>query len=149
MNRIEFLKILDAELNGQMNLAEINQNLQYYDSYIREQIEMGKTEEEVMARLGDPRLIARTILDASDGKNEYMDEDVREEQNQKSIFYFNGKKIDLSKWYMKLLTGMIVVLTLAIIISLIVLMIKVAIWIAVPVLIIVAVIYAIQHIFSK
>lgn len=153
MNRNEFLKILDEELNGQINLAEINQNLQYYDSYIREQIEMGKTEEEVMEQLGDPRLIARTILDTSEAAEESVYEDFtgyqQEEEPSKPIFYFNGKKIDLSKWYMKLLTAVIAVLTLAIVISIVVLIIKVAIWIAVPVLIMIAVIYLIQHIVKK
>lgn len=153
MNRVEFLKILDEELNGKINLGEINQNLQYYDSYIREQMEQGKTEEEVMKHLGDPRLIAKTILSTAKAAEQavYEDEMInqQEESSKKSVFYFNGKRIDLSKWYMKLLTAIIVVLTLAIVISIVVLMIKVAVWIALPVLVIAGIIYLLQHIFGR
>ena len=63
MNRTEFLEQLRESLTGEVSPARLDENLRYYDTYIRTQMKLGKSEEEVMAQLGDPRLIARTIID--------------------------------------------------------------------------------------
>ena len=39
--------------------------LRYYDDYIRSERQKGRSEADIMEELGDPRLIARTILDTS------------------------------------------------------------------------------------
>lgn len=162
MNRITFLKTLEVELDGQISPAEINQNLHYYDSYIREQMEKGMQEEEVMAQLGDPRLIARTICDTAQaaGQVYYEEEDYTQEKSygdsasydrkaSQQVVYINGKAVDFSKWYVKLLTAVIALLTLAVVISLLVLIIRVAIWLALPALVICGIIYILQHFFYR
>lgn len=62
MSKNEFLELLRAALSGEIPDLEIESNMKYYEEYIR--TEGYKTsEEEVVNQLGDPRLIAKTIID--------------------------------------------------------------------------------------
>ena len=46
----------------------MQENVAYYDGYISVQVNIGRTEEEVTADLGDPWVIAQTIIDAEEAK---------------------------------------------------------------------------------
>lgn len=61
MDREEFLKQLQESLSGRVSDSAIRENVTYYSSYIREQVDGGKTESEVISMLGNPRLLAKTI----------------------------------------------------------------------------------------
>ena len=61
MGREEFLKILRESLETSLEKVAINEQLDYYDKYISDEIKKGRTEKEVLEELGDPRLIAKTI----------------------------------------------------------------------------------------
>ena len=63
MDKKEFLDILRSQLSGQMSEQQIAAHIQYYSSYIEERTAAGNSESEVLRELGDPRLIARTLLD--------------------------------------------------------------------------------------
>lgn len=65
MNKQEFLNKLRAALNGRISPEQVNENVNYYEEYINTQIRMGKSEQDVLASLGDPRLIARTIIETA------------------------------------------------------------------------------------
>ena len=58
MTKQEFLEKLRLALNGRVSPAQLMENLSYYEDYINTEIRKGKGEEEVLAGLGDPRLIA-------------------------------------------------------------------------------------------
>ena len=62
MTKQEFLEKLRLALTGNVPGSVVSENLQYYEDYINTEIRKGKSEEEVLAALGDPRLIARTII---------------------------------------------------------------------------------------
>ena len=62
MTKFEFLDKLKIALTGKVSATLVEENMTYYNEYIDSQIRMGKSEEEVMNMLGDPRLIARTIV---------------------------------------------------------------------------------------
>ena len=66
MTRKEFLHELQVALQGEIGQAAVNENIKYYDNYIMEESRKGKSEEEVTAQLGNPRLIAKTLIDTSD-----------------------------------------------------------------------------------
>ncbi|MCR4908011.1 MAG: DUF1700 domain-containing protein [Lachnospiraceae bacterium] len=66
MTRYEFLNELKTTLSGNVSDSVLNENLEYYDEYIASEIRSGKSEEEILKSLGEPRLIARTIIDTSD-----------------------------------------------------------------------------------
>ena len=70
MNRQEFIDKLQEALAGEISAGDLQSNLAYYRDYISSEISRGRTEEEVMAELGDPRLIARTIIDAQTAEEE-------------------------------------------------------------------------------
>ena len=75
MSKAEFLHALQGRLAETLPREKVEEHVQYYESYIIEEIHQGKTEEEVMEELGDPLLIAKTIMDTS------------EEDTQQQTFY--------------------------------------------------------------
>ncbi|MCI9046139.1 MAG: DUF1700 domain-containing protein [Hungatella sp.] len=70
MRKEEFLQTLRRALTGDVPPGVVEENIRYYDSYITEEVRKGRTEEEVTGEIGDPRLIARTIEDTTDGAGE-------------------------------------------------------------------------------
>ena len=82
MTKYEFLNDLKASLIGNVSGQIINENMQYYDEYISGEVRKGKTERETLDELGDPRLIARTIIDTqgdNSARSTYADESWEEE----------------------------------------------------------------------
>lgn len=67
MTRSEFLSQLKEALEGDLNSSAVQENVNYYNNYITEEVAKGKSEEEVLQMLGDPWILAHTIIDASDG----------------------------------------------------------------------------------
>ena len=63
MRRAEFLSILREQLSGKMHEGRIAAHLRYYEDYIQSRVRKGETEESVITSLGNPRLIAKTLLD--------------------------------------------------------------------------------------
>lgn len=130
MNKIEFLNNLRAALSLELPVNEIESNIQFYDEYITTNMTK-KNEEEILNELGDPRLIAKTLIETyqiSHGtsysghrtNNEY-----RESQTNDSNEYYNqGREASSNKhnnsthfgigsfikWYHKLILCIIVVL---------------------------------------
>jgi len=132
MNREEFLRGLQSALSGAVPPAVLQENLRYYDDYIRTEMQNGRTESQVMEELGDPRLIARTILDTTPGAEEGSFEEYRpygsyvsDGSDSGNGSYGNGSSgtggsssggfrggihyYDLNKWYWKLLGVVIVI----------------------------------------
>lgn len=69
----EFLRKLRSALSGEIPEHEIEQNLNYYADYFIAQANNGKNEAQILEELGDPSLIARSIIDADriSGKASY------------------------------------------------------------------------------
>lgn len=65
MTKQEFLDTLRRTLSGRIPSGEINDHIHYYQNYIDGQIRQGKTEQEVMEQLGDPHILAKTIVQMS------------------------------------------------------------------------------------
>ena len=63
MRKEEFLEKLRARLSQTMSVQEVTAQVYYYENYIQEQMRNGRSEEEVLAELGDPLLIAKTLMD--------------------------------------------------------------------------------------
>ena len=70
MTRQEFLDILGRSLRRELSEQEVLDNIRYYEDYINREIQTGKSEEQVLADLGDPRLIAKTILQVDQQREE-------------------------------------------------------------------------------
>jgi uncharacterized membrane protein len=61
MDKKEFLSILREALEGEVDSRVVEQNISFYNDYISSQA--NKSEEEVIEEIGDPRLIAKTIIE--------------------------------------------------------------------------------------
>lgn len=63
MNKKEFLEELQKNLAGEVPRKEIESNIAYYNNYISSQGAANGSEEAVIKEIGEPRLIARTIIE--------------------------------------------------------------------------------------
>ena len=61
-------RALERTLGNDLDRETVQENVAYYDGYISVQVNIGRTEEEVTADLGDPWVIAQTIIDAEEAK---------------------------------------------------------------------------------
>lgn len=133
MTRTEFLDKLKEALKGSLSDREVQENVEYYAQYIAEETRQGKSEEEILSMLGDPWILARTIIDASDGTDretvygsgqdtaytQYRTD--RRYDQQKNGGYEEEKRrvhiLGLNTWWKKLLLLLCVVLVIAVIVS--------------------------------
>lgn len=89
MDRTEFIERLQRALAGGVNSSRVAENVQYYREYIDMEIRKGRSEEEVLGSLGDPRLLAKSIIEAnkragvSEGTNRTYDEEREESYAEK------------------------------------------------------------------
>lgn len=148
MSKNEFIQGLEAALSGNVPPETVRENLIYYRDYIRTELEKGRTEQDIMDELGDPRLIARTIMDTTPGAEEGAFEPYhfrvffgegsqtgsysqgsgygQDSSYSQNDGYTQGSGsrghvhyYDLNKWYWKLLAVVVVVLFLMLLFTLI------------------------------
>ncbi len=75
MNKYDFVTGLQRHLTGKVSPEKLQELTRYYNQYIDTEIRKGKSEKEVLDALGDPRLLAKSIISA-EGNNIYDEEDV-------------------------------------------------------------------------
>ena len=68
MSRQDFIDALKRALYGKIDDFTLADHIQYNEGYIAQEIASGKSEQEVLNELCDPRLISRTLLEAADTK---------------------------------------------------------------------------------
>ena len=113
MRKEEFLQTLRRALTGDVPPGVVEENIRYYDGYISEEVRKGRSEEEVIKEIGDPRLIARTIEDTTDGGgNVYQSGAYEYGENGggygESSYGGSFRVFRLDKWYWKLLLALLV-----------------------------------------
>ena len=120
MTKQDFLDGLRRSLSSGLEPEQINEHIRYYSDYIDSQIRMGVAEEEVMASLGEPRWIAKTILGMEDVETvteEYVEEDKAQDDKYR-YFNINGKTIRLPGWLFTILVCVVSFFVLSIVFSL-------------------------------
>ena len=105
MNRQEFLRILRETLQSRLTPQETEQHVEYYRTYIEEEIREGKTEMEILDVPGDPRLIARTILDTTVSSGNTQQQDYYEESRTEACEGEHTKVPDTAKRILYLCVG--------------------------------------------
>lgn len=65
MTRSEFMDSLHRALAGSLTSSTVNENMRYYEEYFDTQLRSGQSEAEIVSGLGDPRLLAKTIIQTS------------------------------------------------------------------------------------
>lgn len=68
MNKQDFIDRLRLTLSGRLTAEQVQEHVDYYEDYINTQVRLGYREEDVLRNLGEPRLIAKTIIETS-GRN--------------------------------------------------------------------------------
>lgn len=118
MDRVTFINELRAALASRVNPQVVTENINYYEEYINTEVRKGRNEDEVIAGLGDPRLLARNIADAEkraaasseyEDSEEYIYEDADSGEN-------DGPKIKVHHvplWLVILIVVLVLVLILA------------------------------------
>lgn len=110
MNKEDFLEKLRLSLLGEVDSNVINDNIKYYEEYIMSENRKGKTEADVLAMLGDPRLIAKTIIETNQNgdysrNEEYVGE--REEEGRTKIY-------QLPRWVIWLVIALVIIVIIGI-----------------------------------
>ena len=111
MSRFEFTEKLRKALSGRVNYQIVNDNVAYYENYIDSEIRKGRSEKEVLNELGDPRLLARTIIDTAEESDRVYGEE-EEERNGKNLF---GRILLLPSWVFVLLMFVVFLVVLNIV----------------------------------
>lgn len=89
MTKLEFIEELRGALAGEVRQEVVYENVNYYSSYIDEQVRTkGISEEEAVAALGRGTMVAKSIIEAEKSgvrkAQEYVEAQEREERHQQT-----------------------------------------------------------------
>lgn len=98
MTKQEFIDRLRAALNGRIPTAKVSDTINYYEDYINTEIRKGRSEDEVLASLGDPRLIAKTIIQTSSDTDTTAQSAGYSRGNQESAYQNKGYQGDYGRY---------------------------------------------------
>lgn len=124
MNKYEFITELQKYLTGKVSTYKLQDLTRYYQDYIDTEIRKGRAEEEVIASLGDPRLLAKSIVTAQRNADTEWEEEYSEgyanemgnDQKKRTQFIYNGKEIPRWKLW---LYGILAVVALFVVFALV------------------------------
>jgi len=104
MTREDFINTLRRSISGVNDYQFVSDTIEYYQNYIETEIRKGSTEKEVLDSLGDPRLIAKSIL-ASRGfdsaESNYEENQPASSDESVHITTRRGRSFDLPRWLVK------------------------------------------------
>lgn len=121
MTRQEFIEGLGRALSGKLDANRLNEIIKYYEDFIMTEVRKGKSEEEVLQQLGDPRLIAKSILAAeTNAKNESdLSQGAEGDGNYRNTYEEQEglfvKFMKLPKWLKAVIIGTIILVILSIV----------------------------------
>lgn len=70
MNKTEYVQIIEKALSGNVSPQELKDTVSYYRDYIDMEIRKGRSEQEVLEGLGNPRLLVKSIIAAKEQRME-------------------------------------------------------------------------------
>lgn len=119
MRSEEFLLSFREALAGEVSDTTIQENVLFYQQYIQKQMKQGYSEEEVLTSLGNPRLLAKTIIEREkftvtenyEDKDSYRGRNTSHEEHTTAP---TGKTFHIPGW----LGGILCVLVMALFIGL-------------------------------
>ena len=116
MTRHEFLNKLKSSLENDLSGNSVQEHITYYNDYINNEIRTGRNEADIIAELGDPWAIAKSIIASEDASSSNYDEysyaSTEEEISRRNRYddayrrTSSGPKVHvfgLDKWWKKLL----------------------------------------------
>ncbi|HKM34791.1 MAG TPA: DUF1700 domain-containing protein [Lachnospiraceae bacterium] len=127
MKKQEFLDGLRTALSTRVGAGTVSENVNYYENYINTQIRMGKSEDEVVASLGDPSLLARSIAEAnkhagvSGSQGEYDNGGGYQSRNNQQSYQNNGtykaNKFKMPVWLIIFIVIFVILIVFSLIFS--------------------------------
>lgn len=106
MKKQEFLNILQESLEGEVKPGIIADNIAYYNQFIQAEMDKGRSVDSVMDELGDPRLIAKTIINTpkdqqryADSGNTFSTDEAKEQTKDPYKYMGNFHTISKGKFY--------------------------------------------------
>ena len=140
---------LREALENDLNAQAVQENIEYYDSYIRSEIKNGRTEQEILDMLGDPWVIARTIINSAENERDYYggtsgaygsgQSMYTEEEEEKEIRHPILHLMGIDTWWKRLLFFAGVIIVFLIIVSIVTGLIAAVLPFALPLLILILV----------
>lgn len=124
MDRTEFIDRLQRSLAGGVNSSQVADNVRYYQDYIDAEIRKGRSETDVLFSLGDPRLLAKSIIEANkragyiEGTNQNFDEE-RPEDSVQERNRAAGSIVRVPSWLIILIVTVILLLIIGVVFSVI------------------------------
>lgn len=158
MDRGEFLSILRESLEGCIPREEVEKNITFYRNYFEES---EQSDREIIAELGDPRLIARTIIDAYKASKgpmaDYYTEQARSEYSREhSKQYddfvgqdgsgYSGKNL---AWYEKAIGWIVIIFVLVVILAIAFTLVGVFVGYVLPVILLIVIIRMLMNYFKR
>lgn len=115
MSKQEFLDQLRRSISSINDYEFVNDTIAYYEDYIESEIRKGSTLEAVLGELGDPRLIAKSIVATHDFEGD-VEPHKEEQKSQKSETVFNrrGKTYRMPTWLFKVLMWVVIIVVIVI-----------------------------------
>lgn len=92
MNKKEFLQALRGELINSVSGQIIEEQLRFYSEYIDTEMDRGRGEEEVVAELSAPNLLARSIIEAADAGGDRVARTTPFRYEEKDINYASDEE---------------------------------------------------------
>lgn len=108
MTKYEFLEKMRHALANDLSGSVIQDNINYYDGYISDEVRKGRSEAAVIEELGDPWAIARTIIESAgnggSGQENYTYDPAQQGYgNGQQKRGFHVRAIGMGSWWKKLL----------------------------------------------
>lgn len=104
MKKQEFLVELQKALSSRVSVSSMQENVRYYDDYISMQMRKGRMEAEIIEEIGDPRLIAKSIITAEMDAAQ-TEEEEKSKKHRKGNFMQDGR-IQLPLWLICILVAL-------------------------------------------
>lgn len=147
MNKYEFITSLQRHLTGKVSTEKLQEITAYYNDYIDSQIRKGKTEKEVLAGLGDPRLLAKTIVETEGSGRETGFQTVYEEGGDGE--QQDGGSFRVRRIAFRIILLLVLFCVLYVVLGIIGLALNIFLRFVLPVLIPVLVIYFVVRLFRR
>lgn len=130
-DRFEFLEKLRQSLVGRIDSGTLQDTMNYYQEYFEIQMRSGKSEQEILEQLGDPRLLAKSILQAEQRSSMMQQEEYEEalEEEKKIHLHFGLKQITMPRWLALILGAICLVLFVVVFFY--------AFWLSLPIILVV------------
>ena len=137
MDRKDFLEGLRAYLEPEVSAQVVQENINYYERYITEEVVKGRREEAVVEELGDPWILAKTIIDMEEAKNH--SENVYEAEAEDVYNERRVRTVQFDSWWKKFVMVFCIIGIVVLLFSLITGLIRLLVPVLLPVVLVVTV----------